>query len=65
MPRYLLLKHYRGGPDAAPVTTDGPLPVAVTPRAAQRCVRDGATRQRGNQASRERAASDFRRVAPS
>jgi hypothetical protein len=62
MPRYLLLKHYRGGPDAAPVTTDGPLPVAVTPRAAQRCVRDGATRQpsvpRG-------AASDFRRVAPS
>ena len=26
MPKYLLLKHYRGGPDAAPVTTDGPLP---------------------------------------
>ncbi len=34
MPKYLILKHYRGGPEphhpfpegAAPVTTDGPLP---------------------------------------
>jgi hypothetical protein len=26
MPKYLLLKHYRGGQDAAPVTTDGPHP---------------------------------------
>jgi len=26
MPKYLLLKHYRGSPDATPVTTGGPHP---------------------------------------